>query len=124
MNAVLLFMTLHRMKPIVGVNFFVFAFLALVVVLMYSEQFRMEGFEYAGVMTQLASTRSPTEFFDSTGALTQLTADHVPSARASPLMVNHLINQKLYDNLTEQGIDRMTMEPSGYKSTNFAPVSF
>ena len=126
------------MKPVCGMNFFVFAFIVLFVVLLYTEQFRMEGFEYAGVMTQLASTRSPTEYFDSTGALiqlastepfdstgalTQLNADHVPSVAPSPIMVNHLINQKIYDNLTEQGLDRMTMDPSGYKSTNFAPVS-
>jgi hypothetical protein len=112
------------MKAVCGINFFVFAFIVLFLVLLYTEQFRMEGFEYAGVMTQLASTRSPTEYFDSTGALTQLAADSVPSVAPSPLMVNHLVNQKIYDNLTEQGIDRMTMEPTGYKHTNFAPMSF
>jgi len=129
------------MKVLSGINFVVFALILLVVVLLCTEQFRKEGFEYAGVMTQLASTRAPTEYFDSTGALmqlattraepfdstgalTQLAADHVPSVAPSPIMVNHLINQKIYDNLTEQGLDRMTMDPTGYKSTNFAPVSF
>lgn len=127
------------MKSVFGMNFFVFAFIVLFVVLLFSEQFRNEGFEYAGVMTQLASTRSPTEYFDSTGALiqlastepfdstgalTQLAAGSTSSVAPSPLMVNHLVNQKIYDNLTEQGIDRMTMDPTGYRSTNFAPVSF
>jgi hypothetical protein len=130
------------MKFLCSTNFFLFALVVSVLVLLFTEQFRKEGFEYAGVMTQLASTRAPTteyfdstgaliqlattraEPFDSTGALTQLAADHVPSVAPSPIMINHLINQKIYDNLTEQGLDRMTMDPTGYKSTKFAPVSF
>ena len=106
-------------------HFFLFVLVVSVLVLLFTEQFRKEGFDYAGVMTQMDSTRAPImEYFDSTGALTQLAADHVPSVAPSPIMINHLINQKIYDNLTEQGLDRMTMDPTGYKSTNFAPVSF
>jgi len=83
------------MKFLCSTNFFLFALVVSVLVLLFTEQFRKEGFEYAGVTTQLASTRAPTmEYFDSTGALTQLTADHVPSVAPSPIMVNHLINQK------------------------------
>jgi len=122
------------MKPVFGINFFVFACIVLFVVLFYTERLRMEGFEYAGVMTQLASTRAPTEYFDSTGALiqlastepfgssgalTQLAANSDPSVSLSPLMVNHLVNQKIYDNLTEQGLDRMTGESLGYNSTKY-----
>lgn len=84
----------------------------------------MEGFEYAGVMTQLASTRSTEPFYSTGGALTQLAANSTPVVAPSPIMENHLINQKIYDNLTEQGIDRMTSEPSSYKGTKFAPVSY
>jgi hypothetical protein len=65
------------MKNIFGLNYFVFCFIVLVVVLVFSKNMRDEGFfgMAPGVLDQLSSTEA---FFDNSGALVQLTADSVP----------------------------------------------
>lgn len=65
------------MKHIFGLNYFVFCFIVLAVVLFFSKNIRDEGFfgMAPGVMDQLASTEP---FFDNSGALVQLAADSVP----------------------------------------------
>lgn len=93
---------------------------------------RDEGFEFAGVMTQLASTRAPSrgcmiEFFDDSGALMQLSADSTGGAygmfpelesfantfpqleySTSVNKVDRKIDKQIYDNLTTQGMSRMS----------------
>ena len=100
---------------------------------------RDEGFEFAGVMTQLASTRAPSqgcmrEYFDSTGATMQLAADSTggaygmfpelkdemdePFANTFPQLeystsvnkVGRKVDKQIYDNLTMQGMSRMSPE--------------
>lgn len=100
------------MQTIFGLNFFIFCILVLAIVLYFSKEVRDEGFFVSpGVFDQLAST----EAFDNTGALTQLATTRVVSDREEEL------DNKIYDNLTRQGIINMT--ESGYKGTDFANVA-
>lgn len=99
---------------------------------------RDEGFEFAGTMTQLASTRAPSqgcmreffgmapgvvdqmdadEGFDNSGALMQLTADEpfagfdtFPQLEYSTKVnkVGRKVDKQIYDDLTTQGIINMT----------------
>lgn len=73
------------MKNIFGMNFFVFCILVLAVVLFFSKNVRDEGFfgMSPGVMDQLSSTRVVSEKEQS-------------------------IDDKIYNNLTRQGIINMT----------------
>jgi len=50
------------MEPILGMNYFVFCLLVLIVVLYFSKEIRDEGFfgMSPGTMVQLSSTRAPT----------------------------------------------------------------
>ena len=65
------------MKYIFGLNYFVFCFIVLLVVFIFTKDMRDEGFfgMAPGVLDQLSSTEA---FFDNSGALMQLTADSVP----------------------------------------------
>jgi hypothetical protein len=85
---------------------------------------RDEGFEFAGTMTQLASTRAPSggymgadEGFDNSGALMQLAADEpfvgidtFPQLGYSNKVnkVGRKVDKQIYDDLTTQGIMNMT----------------
>ena len=74
----------YRMKKVFGLNFFLFSLIALILVFYFSKQARDEGFGMApGVMDQLSSTRVETEEDED-------------------------IDNKIYDNLTRQGIINMT----------------
>lgn len=81
-------------SSVFGLNFFVFSFLALAVILYFSKSVRDEGFfgMSPGVMDQLASTRVVSEQEQS-------------------------IDDKIYNNLTKQGIINMT--ESGYGDSDF-----
>jgi len=64
------------MTRIFGVNYFLFCFIVLAVVLFFTKDMRDEGFfgMAPGVLDQLISTEP---FFDNSGALVQLSADSV-----------------------------------------------
>ena len=125
------------MRSIFGLNYFVFCITALILILYCTRDMRDEGFEFAGVMTQLASTRAPSqgcmrEYFDSTGATMQLAADSTggaygmfpelkdemdePFANTFPQLeysnkvnkVGRKVDKQIYDDLTTQGIINMT----------------
>ncbi len=92
------------MKAVFGINFFVFCMGVLAIVLYFTKEIRDEGFfDNSG----LAST----EAFDNTGALTQLESTRVVSKK------EQAIDDKLYDNLTRQGIINMT--ESGYNGSDY-----
>jgi hypothetical protein len=79
-------------------------------VLYFSKEIRDEGFFVApGVFDQLASTES---FGMSPGTMDQLASTRVVSRKEEE------INDRIYDNLTRQGIINMT--ESGYKGGDFA----
>lgn len=87
------------MKSVFGINFFIFCILSLTIILYYTHEICDEGSD---------------EGFDNTGALTQLDSTRVISKR------EHDIHDRIYDNLTRQGIINMT--ESGYKSSDYANV--
>ena len=82
------------MRTVVGLTFFVFCLLTLAIILYFSKNVRDEGFfgMSPGVMDQLASTRVVSEQEQS-------------------------IDDKIYNNLTRQGIINMT--ESGYGDSDF-----
>lgn len=126
------------MKSVFGLNYFVFCITALILILYCTKDMRDEGFEFAGTMTQLASTRAPSEGcmreffgmapgvvdemtanegFDNTGALMQLAADEpfagfdtFPQLEYSTKVnkVGRKVDKQIYDDLTTQGIMNMT----------------
>jgi len=82
-----------------GMNYFVFCFLVLTLVLFFTKEMREEGFyEMAGVMTQLDSTRAPSSC-SSPPATTSMT--NPPS---TPL------NRFIQNNLTKKALKYMTGE--------------
>lgn len=82
------------MNKVFGINFFIFCLLTLFVILYFSRNERDEGFfgMSPGTMDQLASTRVVSE-------------------------QDQIIDDKIYDNLTQQGIANMT--ESGYDDRDF-----
>lgn len=97
------------MNKVLGINFFVFCLLSLVIVLYFSREIRNEGFfDSTGALVQLAST----EGFDDTGALTQLSSTRVVSKREQD------VDDEIQNNLTRQGI--MNMTESGYNGSDYA----
>jgi len=107
------------MKNIFGLNYFVFCFIVLGVVLFFTKEIRDEGFfDNTGALIQLASTEA---FGMSPGTLTQLQSTSVPSASScsslppmSTSMMNPMstpLGDLIQQNLTEQGIARMTEVP-------------
>lgn len=83
---------------VLGMNFFVFSLLALAIILYLSKSVRDEGFfgMSPGVMDQLSSTRVVSEQEQS-------------------------IDDKIYNNLTKQGIINMT--ESGYGDSDFGATA-
>ena len=97
------------MKPILGINFFIFCILTLAIVLYFTKEVRDEGFfDNSGALSQLASSEA---FGMSPGTMDQLSSTRVISKR------DQEIEDQLYNNLTEQGIINMT--ESGYNDVYF-----
>lgn len=97
------------MNKVFGLNFFVFCFLILSIVLYFTKEIRDEGFfDNTGALINLASTEA---FGMSPGTMDQLASTRVVSQREED------IDEHIYDNLTRQGIINMT--ESGYKGTDF-----
>ena len=97
------------MKPILGINFFIFCILTLAIVLFFTKEVRDEGFfDNSGALIQLASSEA---FGMSPGTMDQLSSTRVISKR------DQEIEDQLYNNLTEQGIINMT--ESGYNDVYF-----
>lgn len=122
------------MRSIFGLNYFVFCITALILILYCTRDMRDEGFEFAGVMTQMASTRAPSqgcvrEPFDNSGPLMQLAADSTGGAygmfpELEPFVgvdtfpqleysnkvntIGRKVDKQIYDDLTTQGIMNMT----------------
>jgi hypothetical protein len=87
-----------------GVNFFIFCILTLAIVLYFTKEVRDEGFfDNSGALIQLASSEA---FGMSPGTMDQLSSTRVVSEK------DQEIEDRLYNNLTEQGIINMT--ESGY----------
>jgi len=86
------------------VNFFIFCILTLAIVLYFTKEIRDEGFfDNSGALIQLASSEA---FGMSPGTMDQLSSTRVVTKR------DQEIEDRLYNNLTEQGIINMT--ESGY----------
>jgi len=114
-----------------GINYFVFCFLVLALVLFFTKELRDEGFfEMAGVLTQLNSTRAPMQgegFFGmSPGTLTQLQSTSVPSSCSSslPPLSTSMMNPQstplssiIQGNLAKKGI--MDMTESSHENPGF-----
>jgi hypothetical protein len=115
------------MKDVFGVNYFIFCFIVLAIVLLFTKDMRNEAFfDNSGALQQLASTHVPElngeGFFGmSPGTLTQLQSTSVPSGSScsqlppmSTSMMNPMstpLGDLIQHNLTEQGIARMTEVP-------------
>jgi hypothetical protein len=98
------------MNKVFGLNFFVFCILTLALVLYFTREIRDEGFfDNTGALINLASTEA---FGMSPGTMDQLSSTRVVSEREQD------IDDKIYNNLTRQGIINMT--ESGYNETDFA----
>jgi len=115
------------MEKILGINFFVFSIIILVIVLYFSKEIRNEAFISPGVFDQLASTEAfdntgalinlaSTEAFDNTGAMMNLASTRVESKK------DQEIEDEIYNNLTRQGIINMT--ETGYKGSDFASTAY
>lgn len=108
------------MHHVFGLNYFVFCFIVLTLVLFFTKEMRNEGFfELAGVIDQLDSTRAPMHdegfFGTSPGTLVQLNASSVPSCSSLPPMSTSMMNPQstplnriIQDNLAKKGIMDMT----------------
>lgn len=122
------------MRSIFGLNYFVFCITALVLILYCTKDMRDEGFEFAGTMTQLASTRAPSggcvkEYYMDPGVIDQMAADSTGGAygmfpELEPFAgfdtfpqleystkvnkVGRKVDKQIYDDLTTQGIINMT----------------
>jgi hypothetical protein len=108
------------MHRVFGMNYFVFCFLVLAVVLFFTKEMRDEEFfDMAGVMDQLQSTRAPSSndgFFGmSPGTLDQLRSTEVPSFCPLPPMSTSMMNPQstplntlIQGNLAKKGIMDMT----------------
>jgi hypothetical protein len=98
------------MNKVFGINFFVFCFITLALILYFTKEIRDEGFfDNSGALVQLASTEA---FGMSPGTMDQLASTRVVSKREED------IDDEIYDNLTRQGI--MNMTESGYKGSDYA----
>lgn len=97
------------MNNVFGLNFFVFCLVILVITLFLSMKFRNEGFDNTGALINLMSTES---FGMAPGVIDQMSSTRVLSNR------EQAIDDKIYDNLTRQGLINMT--ESGYKESDFA----
>ena len=100
------------MKAVFGINFFVFCILVLVIVLYFTKEMRDEGFDNSGALIQLASSEA---IGMSPGVMDQLSSTRVVSKREQD------VDDRIYDNLTRQGIINMT--ESGYKGSDFASTA-
>jgi hypothetical protein len=97
------------MNKVFGLNFFVFCFLTLAIVLYFTKEIRDEGFfDNSGALVQLASSEA---FGMSPGTMDQLSSTRVVSRREQD------IDDAVQANLTRQGIINMT--ESGYKDSDF-----
>jgi hypothetical protein len=96
------------MNKIFGLNFFVFCFLTLAIVLYFTKEIRDEGFfDNSGALVQLASSEA---FGMSPGTMDQLSSTRVVSRQEQD------IDDAIQANLTRQGIINMT--ESGYKGSD------
>lgn len=100
------------MKTVFGLNFFIFCLLVLTVTLYFTMQIRNEGFDNTGALINLASTEA---FGMSPGTMDQLSSTRVVTKEDED------IDNKIYDNLTLQGIINMT--ESGYNGGDYASTS-
>lgn len=106
------------MHSIFGMNYFIFCFLVLTVVLFFTKEMRDGFFDMAGVMDQLQSTRAPSSndgFFGmSPGTLDQLRSTSVPSCPLPPMSTSMMnpqstpLNTLIQGNLEKKGIMDMT----------------
>jgi hypothetical protein len=96
------------MNKVFGLNFFVFCFLTLAIVLYFTKEIRDEGFfDNSGALMQLASSEA---FGMSPGTMDQLSSTRVVSRQEQD------IDDAIQANLTRQGIINMT--ESGYKGSD------
>ena len=100
------------MKAVFGIKFFIFCILILFIVLYFTKEMRDEGFDNSGALIQLASSEA---FGMSPGVMDQLSSTRVVSKREED------VDDRIYDNLTRQGIINMT--ESGYKGSDFASTA-
>jgi hypothetical protein len=98
------------MNNIFGINFYIFCISLLIITLYFTKSIRdTEYFTSPGVFDQLASTEA---FGMSPGTIDQLASTRVVSEKEQEL------DNKIYNNLTLQGIINMT--ESGYKGSDYA----
>jgi hypothetical protein len=98
------------MNKVFGLNFFVFCFLTLAIVLYFTKEIRDEGFfDNSGALVQLASSEA---FGMSPGTMDQLDSTRVVSRQEQD------IDDAIQANLTRQGIINMT--ESGYNNTDYS----
>lgn len=95
-----------------GFTFLIFLILVLGLILYFTKEIRDEGFFVSpGVFDQLASTEA---FGTSPGTMDQLASTRVISRKEQE------VDDRIYNNLTRQGIINMT--ESGYGGTDYASV--
>lgn len=94
-----------------SIQFLVWPILIMFVLLYFTRHLRDEGFDNTGALIQLASTEA---FGMSPGTMDQLASTRVESEQEQEL------DERIYDNLTKQGIINMT--ETGYHGTEYASV--
>ena len=105
------------MRSIFGLNYFVFCITALILILYCTRDMRDEGFGMSpGVMEQLNSTRAPPTSKCNLRSIFSgwsepfVGVDNFPQLEYSTSVnkVDRKIDKQIYDNLTMQGMSRMS----------------
>jgi hypothetical protein len=109
------------MNMVLGMNFFVFCFLALIVVFYFSKEARDNGLVGHNMKSPFGAD-SAEAFGTSQGTLDQLSSTHVPKSEI--VDPNRKPDQDLEDhiqaNLTSKAI--MEMSPPGSNDSGYAPA--
>jgi len=100
------------MAKILGLHFLVFCIVLLIIVLYLSKEIRDEGFE---VERKEEAIKKAEAFGMSPGVMDQLASTRVVSKKEQE------IDDRVYDNLTRQGIINMT--ESGYNGSDYASTA-
>lgn len=107
------------MNSVLGMNFFVFCFLALIVVFYFSKEARDKSFEGHNLKTPFGAD-SKEAFGTSPGTMDQLASTHVPKSEL--IDPNRKPDQDLEDhiqaNLTNKALE--VLSPSGSNDSEYA----